>query len=122
MMTISTISSDGRVIVWRPAWQLYPSRPHGPGTFEAHYQRVRSDPENTTRAIDEDGALVGMIASFTLEGDRELTYWSIHRGGAAASPLEPCDSSSRTSLKDRSTRELRSTTSARTGCSNGTAL
>jgi RimJ/RimL family protein N-acetyltransferase len=34
--------------------------------FEAHYQRVRSDPENTTRAIDEDGALVGMIASFTL--------------------------------------------------------
>jgi RimJ/RimL family protein N-acetyltransferase len=42
--------------------------------FEAHYQRVRSDPENTTRAIDEDGALVGMIASFTLEGDRELTY------------------------------------------------
>jgi RimJ/RimL family protein N-acetyltransferase len=42
--------------------------------FEPHYQRVRSDPENTTRAIDEDGALVGMIASFTLEGDRELTY------------------------------------------------
>jgi RimJ/RimL family protein N-acetyltransferase len=36
---------------------------------------VRSDPENTTRAIDEDGALIGMIASFTLEGDRELTYW-----------------------------------------------
>jgi hypothetical protein len=31
--------------------------------FEAHYQRVRTDPENTTRAIDEGGALVGMIAS-----------------------------------------------------------
>ncbi|HET6628048.1 MAG TPA: GNAT family protein [Nocardioidaceae bacterium] len=43
--------------------------------FDAHYQRVRSDPENTTRAIDQDGALVGMIASFTMEGDRELTYW-----------------------------------------------
>jgi len=43
--------------------------------FDAHYQRVRSDPENTTRAIVEDGALVGMIASFTMEGDREVTYW-----------------------------------------------
>lgn len=43
--------------------------------FDAHYQRVLSDPANRTRAIDEDGVLVGMIASFTLEGDRELTYW-----------------------------------------------
>ena len=42
--------------------------------FDAHYQRVLSDPENWTRAIDEDGVLVGMIASFTVEGDRELTY------------------------------------------------
>jgi RimJ/RimL family protein N-acetyltransferase len=43
--------------------------------FDAHYARVRSDPENSTRAIDEDGVLVGMVASFTVEGDRELTYW-----------------------------------------------
>lgn len=43
--------------------------------FDAHYQRVLSDPANWTRAIDEDGVLVGMIASFTIEGDRELTYW-----------------------------------------------
>ncbi len=43
--------------------------------FDAHYQRVLSDPENRTRGIDEDGVLVGMIASFTMEGDRELTYW-----------------------------------------------
>jgi RimJ/RimL family protein N-acetyltransferase len=43
--------------------------------FDAHYQRVRSDPDNTNRAIEEDGALVGMIASFTVEGNRELTYW-----------------------------------------------
>jgi len=28
--------------------------------FEAHYQRVRSDPENTTRAIDEDGRLLAL--------------------------------------------------------------
>lgn len=43
--------------------------------FDAHYQRVLSDPENWTRAIEEDGVLVGMVATFTMEGDRELTYW-----------------------------------------------
>ena len=43
--------------------------------FDAHYQEVRSDPDNTLEAIEEDGALAGMIGSFTLEGDRELTYW-----------------------------------------------
>jgi RimJ/RimL family protein N-acetyltransferase len=44
-------------------------------TFDAHYQQVRSEPTNTTQAIEEDGVLVGMIASFTVAGDRELTYW-----------------------------------------------
>jgi RimJ/RimL family protein N-acetyltransferase len=43
--------------------------------FDAHYQHVRSNPDNITLAIEEDGVLVGMIASFTIEGDRELTYW-----------------------------------------------
>jgi RimJ/RimL family protein N-acetyltransferase len=43
--------------------------------FDAHHQRVRSDPNNTNQAIEEDGVLAGMIASFTVEGDRELTYW-----------------------------------------------
>ena len=43
--------------------------------FDAHYQDVRSDPDNTIQAIEVDGALAGMIGSFTLEGDRELTYW-----------------------------------------------
>jgi RimJ/RimL family protein N-acetyltransferase len=43
--------------------------------FDAHYQRVRSDPDTTNLAIEEDGELAGMIASFTVEGVRELTYW-----------------------------------------------
>ncbi len=43
--------------------------------FDAHYQQVRSDAGNTILAIKEDGVLAGMIASFTVEGDRELTYW-----------------------------------------------
>ena len=36
--------------------------------FDAHYRRVLSDQENWTLAIDENGVLVGMIASFTMEG------------------------------------------------------
>lgn len=43
--------------------------------FDAHYRRVRSDPDTTNQAIEEDGVLAGMIASFTVEGERELTYW-----------------------------------------------
>ena len=49
--------------------------PSDRAAFDAHYRRVLSNPENWTRAIDEDGVLVGMIASFTIEGEPELTYW-----------------------------------------------
>lgn len=51
------------------------SDPADRAAFDAHYQRVRSDPDTTNLAIEEDGVLAGMIASFTVEGDRELTYW-----------------------------------------------
>jgi RimJ/RimL family protein N-acetyltransferase len=43
--------------------------------FDAHYERVRSNPSNTLLAIDDDGEFVGAIGSFTLEGRREVTYW-----------------------------------------------
>ena len=43
--------------------------------FDAHYRHVRSDPDNANLAIEEDDTFVGMIASFTVEGERELTYW-----------------------------------------------
>lgn len=43
--------------------------------FDRHYQRIRLEPGTTLRAIDVDGALAGMIASFTVEGEREVTYW-----------------------------------------------
>lgn len=51
------------------------SDPTDRAAFDAHNQRVRSDPDTTNQAIEEDGAFVGTIASFTIEGDRELTYW-----------------------------------------------
>ena len=43
--------------------------------FDAHYERVRSDPSNTLLAIDDDGEFVGTVGSFTMEGEREVTYW-----------------------------------------------
>jgi RimJ/RimL family protein N-acetyltransferase len=43
--------------------------------FDAHYQRVRSDPANLLCAIDDGAGLAGTIGSFTLEGEREVTYW-----------------------------------------------
>ncbi|HEX5090817.1 MAG TPA: GNAT family N-acetyltransferase [Nocardioides sp.] len=43
--------------------------------FDAHYRRIRADPDCTLLAIDDDGVLVGTIGSFTMEGQREVTYW-----------------------------------------------
>jgi RimJ/RimL family protein N-acetyltransferase len=43
--------------------------------FDAHYERIRNDPSCTLRAIDDDTEFVGTIGSFTMEGEREVTYW-----------------------------------------------
>jgi RimJ/RimL family protein N-acetyltransferase len=43
--------------------------------FDAHYERVRSDPANTLRAIEDDGEFVGTVCSFTMDGDRDVAYW-----------------------------------------------
>jgi RimJ/RimL family protein N-acetyltransferase len=49
--------------------------PSDRSAFDAHYERVRNDPDVVMRAINDDGGLAGMIASFSLEGEREITYW-----------------------------------------------
>jgi RimJ/RimL family protein N-acetyltransferase len=51
------------------------ANPSDRSAFDAHYERVRSDPSNTLLAIDDDGEFVGTIGSFTMEGEREVTYW-----------------------------------------------
>jgi RimJ/RimL family protein N-acetyltransferase len=43
--------------------------------FDAHYQRIRNDDSITLRAVDDGGGLVGVVGSFTVEGDREVSYW-----------------------------------------------
>jgi RimJ/RimL family protein N-acetyltransferase len=49
--------------------------PSDRSAFDAHYERVRSDPANVLLAIEDDGELVGTIGSYTLDGRREVTYW-----------------------------------------------
>jgi RimJ/RimL family protein N-acetyltransferase len=43
--------------------------------FDAHYERVRSDPSKRLLAIEDDGEFAGTVGSFTIEGEREVTYW-----------------------------------------------
>lgn len=43
--------------------------------FDAHYRRTRNDESNILLAVEMDGCLVGTVASFTVEGDREVSYW-----------------------------------------------
>ena len=49
--------------------------PSDRAAFDAHQQRARSNPSNLLRAIDVEGVFVGIVASFTRDGDREVTYW-----------------------------------------------
>ena len=49
--------------------------PSDRAAFDAHYERVRANPDNTLLAIEEDGEFVGTVSSFTVEGDREVSYW-----------------------------------------------
>jgi RimJ/RimL family protein N-acetyltransferase len=49
--------------------------PSDRSAFNAHYQRIRNDPDVTLRAIEDERGLAGMIGSFTLEREREVSYW-----------------------------------------------
>lgn len=43
--------------------------------FDVHYRKVRANKSALMRAIEHDGGLASTIASFTLDGEREVTYW-----------------------------------------------
>jgi len=49
--------------------------PSDRAAFDRHYQRIRDNPDCLPRAIEDGGDFVGTIGSFTMEGERELTYW-----------------------------------------------
>jgi len=64
--------SDPRAVQMAAFTRADPSDRSG---FDAHYERVRANPANTLLAIDEDGEFVGTVSSFTVEGEREVSYW-----------------------------------------------
>lgn len=49
--------------------------PSDRAAFDGHYQQVRSNPGNTLLAIEDDHGFAGTISSFTIEGEREISYW-----------------------------------------------
>ena len=52
-----------------------PKDPSDRATFDAHWRRMLTDESMLVRTVTADGRVAGMIASFVLEGQRELTYW-----------------------------------------------
>jgi RimJ/RimL family protein N-acetyltransferase len=52
-----------------------PEDPSDRVRFDAHLARLRTDPEVTLRAVTHDGRIAGMVASFVMVGDTEITYW-----------------------------------------------
>jgi RimJ/RimL family protein N-acetyltransferase len=45
------------------------------GAFDARWARLRRDQTTTNKVVESEGRVVGHIASFDLDGQREVTYW-----------------------------------------------
>ena len=43
--------------------------------FDAHWARIRSDPETVIRTIEVDGGVAGYMLSFISNGERVVGYW-----------------------------------------------
>ena len=43
--------------------------------FDRHFARIRATPHVCNFAVELGGELVGTVAAFDQEGDREVTYW-----------------------------------------------
>ena len=52
-----------------------PADPDDRGAFDARWARLRRDRDKTNRVVETEGRVVGQIASFDLDGQREVTYW-----------------------------------------------
>ncbi|MCX2950442.1 GNAT family N-acetyltransferase [Lentzea sp. NEAU-D7] len=49
--------------------------PDDRAAFDAHWRKIRGNPETLNHVILGDGVVVGSIASFVMDGDTEITYW-----------------------------------------------
>lgn len=53
-------------------------KPDDRAAFDAWIGRVRGAADAETRVVTEDGGFAGTIASFAVDGDREVSYWIAH--------------------------------------------
>src|SRR5438067_11909360 len=88
------------------------ANPSDRSEFDAHYERVRNDPSATLLAIDDDAEFVGTVASFTMEGEREVSYWidpARWGQGLASRALRglPCDRADQADLRPRGASQRR---------------
>lgn len=52
-----------------------PDDPSDRAAHDAHWARIRANPEIRNRTILVDDAVAGHVASFVTDGNREITYW-----------------------------------------------
>ena len=52
-----------------------PPDPDDRGAFDARWARLRRDQNTTNKVMETEGRVVGHIASFDLDDQREVTYW-----------------------------------------------
>lgn len=65
--------------------------PNDRSAFDEWFTRVCSNPDAVNRVITLDNFFAGTIASFVIEGDREVTYWidrSVWGRGVATRALQ----------------------------------
>jgi RimJ/RimL family protein N-acetyltransferase len=59
--------------VWMAAFTH--ADPGDRAAFDAHWSRIMACPDVRIQTVLLEGEVVGSIASFLMEGDREITYW-----------------------------------------------
>jgi RimJ/RimL family protein N-acetyltransferase len=57
------------------AYELADVRTRDREAFNAHWARIRNDPDVLIRTIDLNGAVAGHVLSFMLGGQRVIGYW-----------------------------------------------
>jgi RimJ/RimL family protein N-acetyltransferase len=65
-----------------------PREPGDRAAFDAHWARIRSDPDSLIWIIEDDGRFAGYALSFLMEAERQVGYWVVRelwgRGIASA--------------------------------------
>lgn len=56
-----------------------PREPGDRAAFDAHWARIRTDPETLIWIIEDDGRFAGYALSFLMEGERQIGYWIVQQ-------------------------------------------